>query len=112
MNGLSKHPLGQFTLGDVLVAEKKATAINDSEYDLTKNTCIHYAGDIWRSLGVKETQAMADFLVSNLVGSDDFIEFAKKKAGGLRAIAALAIGGQSALEYYIRSTVSSQLKIE
>eukprot|EP00956_Cyclotella_meneghiniana_P043621 scaffold279897_cov116-Cyclotella_meneghiniana.AAC.1 len=68
MNGLAKHPLGQFTLGDILIAEKKATAINDSEYDLTKNTCIHYAGDIWRSLGVKETQDMADFLVSNLVG--------------------------------------------
>ena len=41
---------------------------------------------------------MADFLVTNLVGSDEFIEFAKMKAGGLRVVTAFAVGGKQALE--------------
>eukprot|EP00956_Cyclotella_meneghiniana_P037458 scaffold139212_cov21-Cyclotella_meneghiniana.AAC.1 len=109
---LSKYPLGQFVLSDILAAEEEATAIDDSKYDLSKNTCVHYAGDIWRSLGVKETEEMADFLVTNLVESVEFIEFAKKKAGGLRAIASYVIGGSASLENYVRSIVTSQLNIE
>ena len=54
---------------------------------------------------------MADFLVSNLVGSDEFIELAKKKAGGIRVAAAFAIGGQTALEQYIKNVVTSQLSL-
>ena len=111
MDQLTKHRFGTFKLRDILEAEKKAAPIKDSEYDLSSNTCVHYARDIWRSLGVKETDALANFLVSNLVESDEFIELAKKKAGGIRVAAALAVGGQSALEHYVKNIVTSQLNI-
>jgi hypothetical protein len=54
---------------------------------------------------------LADFLVTNLVGSDEFIEMACEEAGGLRAIASLAIGGKGALWYYVKDVVTSQLDI-
>jgi hypothetical protein len=54
---------------------------------------------------------LADFLVTNLVGSDEFIEMAREEAGGLRAIASLAIGGKGALWYYVKDVVTSQLDI-
>ena len=112
MDGITKHPLGTFSLADIIEAEKKAVPIKDAEYDISSNTCVHYAGDIWRSLNIKETDALADFLVSNLIESDEFIDMAKKKAGGIRVAAALAIGGQGALEHYVKNVVTSQLKIE
>ena len=108
---LSNHFLGQFALDDILAAEENVTAIDDSGYHLTKNTCAHYARAIWRALGVEETHDMADFLVTNLVGSDEFIEFAKMKAGGLRVVTAFAVGGKQALENYVRDIVTSQLNI-
>eukprot|EP00956_Cyclotella_meneghiniana_P031501 scaffold82842_cov48-Cyclotella_meneghiniana.AAC.2 len=108
---LSNHFLGQFALYDILAAEENVTAIDNSGYHLTKNTCIHYAGAIWRALGVEETHDMADFLVTNLVDSDEFIEFAKMKAGGLRVVTAFAVGGKHALENYVRDIVTSQLNI-
>eukprot|EP00956_Cyclotella_meneghiniana_P017269 scaffold27964_cov59-Cyclotella_meneghiniana.AAC.2 len=109
---LSKYSLGEFALSDILAAEKEANAIDDTKYDLSKNTCVHYARDIWRSLGVKETQKIANFLVTNLIGSDEFIEFAKKKHGGLHAVMSFAIGGKRYLENYVRTIVTSQLNIE
>ena len=109
---LSKYSLGEFALSDILSAEKKANAIDDTKYNLSKNTCVHYARDIWRSLGVKETQEMADFLITNLAGRDEFIEFAKKKHGGLHAVMSFAIGGKRYLENYVRTIVTSQLSIE
>ena len=47
----------------------------------------------------------------NIVGSDEFIEMARKKAGGLRAVASLAIGSKGALWYYVKDVVTSQLDI-
>lgn len=62
---------------------------------------------IWRSLEIKETLELADFLASwliflLLVVSFHDIDMARNKPGGLRAIAPLAIGGTGALEYYVR----------
>eukprot|EP00956_Cyclotella_meneghiniana_P021146 scaffold38102_cov40-Cyclotella_meneghiniana.AAC.2 len=108
---LSNHFLGQFALIDILAAEENVTAIDNSGYHLTKNTCAHYARAIWRALGVEETHDMADFLVTNLVDSDEFIEFAKMKAGGLRVVTTFAVGGKQALENYVRDIVTSQLNI-
>ena len=108
MDGLIKYSLGTFELDDFLKAETKATSIDNAEYDLSSNACVHYAQGILRFL---ETKELADFLVTNIVGSDEFIEMARKKAGGLRAIASLAIGGKGALWYYVKDVVTSQLDI-
>lgn len=112
MDESSKHPLGEFELGDILEAEKKAVAIKDSEYDISSNNCAHYARDIWRSLGIMETSSLADFLVLNLINSDEVIDTATEMAGGHRVLAALAAGGHGALEHYIKHVVTSQLDIE
>lgn len=111
MEGLSNHHLGKFVLRDILNAEKGVAAISDAEYDLSRNTCVHYAQAIWRALGAKETKKLADFLIKNLSGSE-FISMASAKAGGHGAIASLAIGGQSAFKYYVKNLVTSQLKID
>jgi hypothetical protein len=109
---IAKYTLGKFELGYVLEAEEKAMPIQGFEYDIQSNNCAHYAADIWRSLGVKETPDLADFLVSNIVNSDEIIDITKEKAGGHRVLAALAVGGHGAFEYYWRNVVASQLNIE
>jgi hypothetical protein len=45
-----KHSSGVVTLGDLLNADEGLKALKDAEYDLTKNSCVNYAGAIWRSL--------------------------------------------------------------
>ena len=45
-----KHSSGVVTLGDLLNADEGLKALKDAEYDLTKNSCVNYAGVIWRSL--------------------------------------------------------------
>ncbi len=106
--------LGSATLKDVLKAEEAAEPLNDSEYDLTKNSCVHYAGRLWRFLGFEETNELALFLIDNIVGSgasgNGFKEIAKnhRVSGGLRALAAFAMG-EEALKSYIEEVVYSQL---
>ena len=64
---LNNHVLGTTTLMNIIQAEGHAKAVDDLDYDLTKNSCVHYASDIWRSLELVETAALADFLVENLL---------------------------------------------
>ena len=90
--------------------------MDDSEYDLTKNSCVHYAGQLWRFLGFEETNELALFLVDNIVGSDGsgngFKKIAKNHqvSGGIRALAAFAMG-EDAVKSYIEEVVYSQLSL-
>ncbi len=81
--------------------------MNDLKYDLTQNSCVCYAGKIWRHLGLKETEELATFLIDNIVGPDEFERIVKKhrESGGLRALAAVVLGKDS-LKVYMEGVVS------
>ena len=60
MAGFTQHPLGSHQLSDILQAQEKAeTHIEKaSEYNLETNTCLHYARDVWSSLGFADTVSL------------------------------------------------------
>ena len=107
------HRLGTATLKDIIDAEQKVKAVDDSDYDLTKNSCVHYAGSIWRELQFDETPELADFLIENLLRDDGLIDIAHQKVamGGLRVLSKYLIDEDS-FENYVKETVVSQLVIQ
>jgi hypothetical protein len=108
------HYLGKATLEKIIDAESVVEPVDDSKYDLTKNSCVHYAGSIWRELGFHETNELATFLVQNLIENGGFINVAREKVkvGGLRVLATYMAGGDIVFEKYVNDTVFSQLNIE
>jgi hypothetical protein len=102
------------SLEKIIDAESVVEPVDDSKYDLTKNSCFHYAGSIWRELGFHETNELATFLVQNLIKDGGFINVArdKVKVGGLRVLATYMAGGDIVFEKYVNDTVFSQLNIE
>ena len=107
------HRLGTATLKDIIDAEQKVKAVDDSDYDLTKNSCVHYAGSVWRELQFDETPELADFLIENLLRDDGLIDIAHQKVamGGLRVLSKYLIDEDS-FENYVKETVVSQLVIQ
>lgn len=115
MNDITyNHYLGKATLEKIIDAESNVEPVDDSKYDLTKNSCVHYAGSIWRELGFDETNQLAIFLVQNLIRDDGFVNVArdKVKVGGLRVLAMYMVGGDIVFEKYVKDTVFSQLNIK
>jgi len=110
IKGFPMIALGLATLDDILLAEESAEAFDESTYDLFNNSCPHYAGSIWRAIGLEETDELANFLIQNIVDDPSFVELAKK-TGGARALAAVGIGGKVALKKYVAGRVYSQLEI-
>lgn len=51
----SSYLFGKASLKAIVNAESSIEAVKDSEYNLTSNSCIHYAGRIWRQLQFDET---------------------------------------------------------
>ena len=112
LNGFNVHILDKKTLDEVLIAENQVPAIDGSNYDLTKNSCAHYAQSIWRALKIEETAELADFLITNLLRDDGLARYAKQtlSQGGLRVLT--NYGKDSALfTKYVKDTVVSQLEI-
>ena len=107
------HILGKATLKDIVKAVDDAEAVDDSKYDLTKNSCIHYAGNIWRGLEFEETNELADFLIQNLLSDDGFLDIAREKVkfGGLRVLSKF-MTDNGMFEKYVQDTVFSQLNIK
>lgn len=112
-DSLVHNHLGDVSLQDILKAEDTADALDDGRYDLVTNTCVHYARSIWRSLGLAETTELAEFIIGNTVNDGNFEDMAKSKArfGGLRYLAAKAIGGTDMMEDFVEDIVYSQLDI-
>ena len=106
------YDLGTVILQDALAAEVKAAAVDDSKYDLTQNSCAHYAQFIWRNLGFEENADLAEFLIENLLRDEGLVEYAKETFdhGGLRVLSKY-IGNRVLYEDYVRDTVISQLNI-
>lgn len=111
--GFNSHFLGKATLGDIVEAERSAEAVDDADYDLTKNSCAHYGQKIYRALKLEETQALADFVTSNLLKDDGIVKYAKKKTeqGGLRVLLKYALN-DGMFQKYVKDTVVSQLDIK
>ena len=105
--------LGSAKLADFFKAEEDATPIDESTYDFTSNSCVHYAGDIWRRLKVDETKELAEFIINNVVNDDSLKVLLKEREdiGSFRTTAMLAIGGKPAMRSFISDIVYEQLHI-
>lgn len=110
MHKFTSHKLGTASLDQLFDAEETAKSISESEFDLEKNTCVHYAGNLWRALGIDETNELASFLSDNIVSDPTFAKMWKRKPGAAGYLAA-NLGGKAALQYYVESTVNAQLNI-
>ena len=112
-NSLDEIKIGSATLDDFFKAEENAQPIDDSNYDFTKNSCVHYAGDIWRSLSVVETVELAEFIIDNVVNNDGLKNFLEEHGdtGSFRTSAMIAIGGKPAMRRFISDIVYEQLHI-
>jgi len=109
---LPRHFLGEASLVDILVAEESVEAIEPSNYDYFYNSCAHYALYILRSLGLKETKELGDFVIDNVINDVKGMKIAKKSKGrSLRALAAFAIGGKGGYENYLKDVVYPQLHL-
>eukprot|EP00956_Cyclotella_meneghiniana_P028140 scaffold64935_cov31-Cyclotella_meneghiniana.AAC.2 len=108
----SSYLFGKVTLKAIMDAESSVEAVQDKDYDLTGNSCIHYAGRIWRALHLDETNELANFLVENLLKNDGFLTIARQKysAGGLRVLS--FVKGKGSFENFVKDTVYSQLNIK
>ena len=107
------HLLGKASLKEIVKAERNANAVDDSDYDLTKNSCIHYAGDISRGLAFDETPKLAEFLIENLLMDDGLIEIARKNInlGGIRVLHNYVLS-KGNFDQYVKDMVFSQLNIK
>ena len=106
----SSHKLGTVSLGQLFSAEEAAKSIKESEFNLERNTCVHYAQRLWRALNLDETSELASFLSDNISSDKTFAEMWKSKPGSAGYIAANLVG-KTALQYYVENTVKSQVNI-
>ena len=108
----SSYLFGRVTLKAIMDAERSVEPVQDKDYNLTSNSCIHYAGRIWRALRLDETNELANFLVENLLENDGFLTIARQKysADGLRVLA--FVTGKGSFENFVKDTVYSQLNIK
>ena len=111
-NEQSSFLLGKASLKEIVDVERSVEAIKDSKYDLTNNSCIHYAGRISRGLHFDETHDLATFLIDNLLKDDGILTVARnyKAAGGLRVLSYAT--GKGNFEDFVKETVYSQLNIK
>eukprot|EP00956_Cyclotella_meneghiniana_P037837 scaffold145304_cov62-Cyclotella_meneghiniana.AAC.6 len=106
------HQLGNVTLGDIIEAERNAKPfVYETNYDLTQNSCFHYAQRITRYLQLDETVALGDFLVQNLLRNDALLKMAKKHTAkrGLRVMSKFV--SKDMYEKYVKDLIFSQLNI-
>ena len=115
-NDIQSHVLGSASLRDILQAEEDAAPLSVTEYDLSTETCAHYAQRISRSLDIAETNELAQFFISNIIENADVDKLKKMlpKAGkgGIRALAAIAKGGKGGVLRHFHKLVYSQLDIK
>ena len=113
LDGFPFHQLGSANLMSIINAEGSVLPVTDSEYDLTSNTCAHYALRIARSLNFERTQELTYFIVDNLLNDDGFLEIACHKlwAGGVRVLASAALTGKAGFKKYTEDLVASELSI-
>ena len=110
--GIPSYSFGKkITLRDFLKAEEVVPPTDTEGFDLESNTCVHYAGSIWRELGYPETHELAQFVVSNVANDAKFEDMVKTHVGGLRYLAAKVVGGKNAMVSHLKEMVYSQMVI-
>ena len=65
---LPGHALGAAKLGDLFRAEEGPEPLSEETYDTIIKNSAHYASDIWRGVGLPETEEMAQFFIHHLEG--------------------------------------------
>lgn len=106
------HHLGNKSLLEILHADESVGALDDSEYDLTKNSCAHYAQEIWRSLNIEEDKELGNFIVENLLRDDGLVKYAQKSVGyGGHMVLSQFKADKFVYDKFVRDTVFSQLDI-
>jgi len=115
--GVAVHHVGLASLRAILEAENQAAELNPTllSFNLSTNTCVHYARDIWRRLGMTESASLAEFVIENVVGDPHIERIAGEiltlgeGMGGLRNLAARVItGGSNLVREKVEETVYSQ----
>jgi hypothetical protein len=76
-SSFNSYLVGTAPLEEIIQAEQTADALDTANYDLTKNSCAHYAQQLWRNLQFKETRGLVDFIVENLLKDDGIVRYAK-----------------------------------
>ena len=110
--GMPSYSFGKkVALRDFLTAEEIALPTDEEGFSLESNSCVHYAGSIWRELGYPETHELAQFVVSNVANDAKFEDMVKTHVGGLRYLAAKAVGGKNAMVSHLEEMVYSQMVI-
>jgi len=102
------HVVGTASLRAVLAAEARTPDPAARPFDMASNTCLHYAGAIWRELGLREDTALADFIVENIVarsGSGEVI------ARHLAEKDPTAVAGSGLHSDIIKKAVYSQMEL-
>ena len=96
MGNFSQHMLGSRPLSDILQAQEKAEAHTEkaSDYNLETNTCLHYARDVWSSLGLADTADMEELIIEGVFNDSNSANLAMKYSGGTGYLAAKANGRQ------------------
>merc|ERR1719148_532694 len=106
MAHLPMQAMGTALLGDIIEAEENAVAIDDTAFDVSANNCVHYAGSIWRSLGLTEDE-LPSFLIEHIVDDGNIAQVVKAR-GGAGALVALNVGGRRALKKYVTDVVQAE----
>jgi len=109
MAHLPMQAMGTAFLDDIIEAEANAEAIEDSLFDVFTNSCVHYAGSIWRSIGLNE-DGLSNFIIEHIVNDSNIAQHAKNR-GGAQALAAVEIGGHRALKKYVAEVVHAELAL-
>ena len=109
INELPFFPLGSANLNSIFTAMESATPIDEDDYDLTSNTCAHFAVGLARSIGFDKTPELANFIVDNLLRDGGFLQVAQGSiwTGGLRVLLSLTEDG--GIEAFTKELVASQL---
>lgn len=110
ISDIPSYYFGKVALDDILRAEEDTppTENENKNFNLETNTCVHYGREIWRTLGFTESDELAQFVISGVLNAPNFEDMAKRHVGGIRYLAAKAVGADSALKKHLEGVVYSQ----
>ena len=115
-NIVAFHHVGKASLRALLESEKQVDGLDLASitYDMTTNSCVHYAGNIWRRVNITESVELAEFVIENIVGDPNIEILAAdfwraRRLGAVRYyLAARAIGGSKLFREKLEELVYSQ----
>lgn len=110
INDAEKYFLNTFQLGNIFSAFDQAKLITNEDYSITENSCLHFAANIWRPLGVVENVDLQEFIVSNIVEDDNTMKKFFNSYSDQYGVLANSVVGKLQMEKFVQLVVSSQLQ--